>query len=223
MLSSIRLSSALEWIDSNDILADIGCDHGYLAIAALNKGIEFVQLIDNKQGPLDVAYQNLDKNGLLNQQNVLLTLSDGLDLIDEKINTVAILGMGGELISRILENGKTKINNIDKFILEANTKINFLREYLFNNNYLIISEKIVKENNKYYELLLVKKSDQKPNFDQKDIMFGPILRTIQPELFKEKWLKIFQKYQTIIKTSTADVPKIKAELTLIKEVLNIQE
>ena len=44
----IRLNAALDWIDCNDLLADIGCDHGYLAIEALKKGVPFVQLIDEK-------------------------------------------------------------------------------------------------------------------------------------------------------------------------------
>ena len=46
MGSLVRLNAALDWIDLNDRLADIGCDHGYLAIEALKKGIPFVQLID---------------------------------------------------------------------------------------------------------------------------------------------------------------------------------
>ena len=35
----IRLNAALDWIDCNDLLADVGCDHGYLAIEALKKGV----------------------------------------------------------------------------------------------------------------------------------------------------------------------------------------
>ena len=57
----IRLNAALDWIDCNDLLADVGCDHGYLAIEALKKGVPFVQLIDNKEGPLNVAISNLKK------------------------------------------------------------------------------------------------------------------------------------------------------------------
>lgn len=221
MLSSKRLLTALEWIEPNETFADIGCDHGYLAIAALEKGVKFVQLIDNKQGPLDVAFSNLSKKGLINQSNVRLTLGDGLKHLDERVRVVAILGMGGELITKILTEGTKKISNIKYFILEANTKIAYLRKYLFTNNYLIEKEKIVKENNKYYEILLVKKTDQIQIFDQKDLMFGPILRYEQSELFKEKWLKIYHKYLLIIKSSKVDVPKITEEVSLIKEVLEL--
>ena len=53
-----RLEKVSELIDKFDLLADIGCDHGYLGIMALNKGVKFVQFIDNKIGPLNQAKKN---------------------------------------------------------------------------------------------------------------------------------------------------------------------
>ena len=102
----IRLNAALNWIDCNDLLADVGCDHGYLAIEALKKGVPFVQLIDNKEGPLNVAVSNLRKYDY--DSKTKFTLSSGLLDLDQKVTCVAILGMGGELISQILEDGKSK-------------------------------------------------------------------------------------------------------------------
>ena len=95
-----RLETAAAWLDSDDILADIGCDHGYLAIYAINNGVKHVQLVDNKKGPLDVAYKNMEEAGY--QSEVTFTLSDGLSALEEDVNAVSILGMGGDLISKIL-------------------------------------------------------------------------------------------------------------------------
>ena len=174
MGSLVRLNAALDWINIDDTLADVGCDHGYLAIEALNKGISFVQLIDNKEGPLAVAKKNLSQYDFSNKTK--FTLASGLLELDSKINCVAILGMGGELIISILEDGKEKSRNVTKFILEANTKVPSLRKYLFDNKYEIISEKIVKENNKYYELILCKKTNDFIKYNNLDIEFGPILK-----------------------------------------------
>lgn len=219
MSSMIRLFQALDWIDNNDSLADIGCDHGYLAIEAIKKGVSFVQLIDNKQGPLDSAKKNLEKNDLLNSQNVLLTLASGLTNLDERIDTVAILGMGGELIAQILEEGESKINNVNKFILEANTKNHILRKFLFDHKYEIIEEKIVKENRKFYELILARKTDVLIDYDDCDLIFGPCLKREKSPLFKEKWLKIYQDYQKILNNSNKHLEKILYESKLIEEVL----
>ena len=213
----IRLNAALNWIDCNDLLADVGCDHGYLAIEALKKGVPFVQLIDNKEGPLNVAVSNLRKYDY--DSKTKFTLSSGLLDLDQKVTCVAILGMGGELISQILEDGKTKSNNVEKFILEANTKISFIREYLFNNNYEIISEKIVKENSKYYELILCKKTNVSIKYDIYDLMFGPVLRKEKSPLFVEKWTKVSNDYKRIIKKSSLKPIKLIEECKLIEDVI----
>lgn len=47
MLSK-RLNKVLTYINNTDKLVDVGCDHGYLAIEAINKGVKLVQLVDNK-------------------------------------------------------------------------------------------------------------------------------------------------------------------------------
>ena len=122
----VRLNSALDWIDVNDNLADIGCDHGYLADLAIKKGVPFVQLIDNKEGPLNVARKNLSQYNFTDQTK--FTLASGLLELDPKVTCVAILGMGGELIASILEEGMHKAFNVNKFILEANTKVPLLRK-----------------------------------------------------------------------------------------------
>ena len=213
----IRLNAALNWIDCNDLLADVGCDHGYLAIEALQKGVPFVQLIDNKEGPLNVAVSNLRKYDY--DSKTKFTLSSGLLDLDKKVTCVAILGMGGELISQILEDGKSKSKNVEKFILEANTKISFLRKYLFDNNYEIVSEKIVKENNKYYELILCKKTNVSIKYDDFDLMFGPVLRKEKSPLFVEKWTKVLNDYKRIIEKSSLKPIKLLEECKMIEDVL----
>lgn len=210
-----RLETAAAWLDSDDILADIGCDHGYLAIYAINKGVKHVQLVDNKKGPLDVAYKNMEEAGY--QSEVTFTLSDGLSALEEDVNAVSILGMGGDLISKILEDGKNKISNVNKFILGANTKVTSLRRYLNDNNYTIVDEVIVKEKNKYYELIKTIKALNSKKLSDLDIMMGPILRIKKDAIFLEKWQGVYQNYQKII--DKKDVTDIKKKMKLIEEVL----
>ena len=213
----VRLNSALDWIDVNDNLADIGCDHGYLADLAIKKGVPFVQLIDNKEGPLNVARKNLSQYNFTDQTK--FTLASGLLELDPKVTCVAILGMGGELIANILEEGMHKAFNVNKFILEANTKVPLLRKYLVCNKFEIVSEKIVKENNKYYELILCEKTDKLIQYNDLDLEFGPVLRKEKSPLFIEKWTNVYNKYQGIIKKSDITPDKLVAYCKMIEEVL----
>lgn len=217
MSSFVRLNAALDWITTSDYLADIGCDHGYLAIDALKKGIPFVQLIDNKEGPLSVAKKNL--SGYNFEEQVEFTLASGLVELRDDINCVAILGMGGELICDILEEGKHKLKNLTKIILEPNTKSRTLRQYLFDNSFEIMSEKIVKENDKFYELILCKKSSSPIKYNHLDVLFGPVLRKEKNPIFIEYWSFLKDKYIKIINNTKNPPKKLIEELAYIEEIL----
>ena len=86
MSSLVRLNSALDWIDIDDKLADIGCDHGYLADLAFKKGVSFVQLIDNKEGPLNVAKKNLYELVLNDEETALVLTACKLAVAEEEKN-----------------------------------------------------------------------------------------------------------------------------------------
>ena len=51
-----RLKTIVQFINEKDIVADIGCDHGYLLKMAIeDKNILKGYAIDNKIGPLNCA------------------------------------------------------------------------------------------------------------------------------------------------------------------------
>lgn len=151
---SIRLQQVLEYISSNDRLADIGCDHGYLTIGAIEKGVRFVQLIDNKEGPLTIAKKNLKQ--FENMAQVIYTHADGLANLDNLVNVVCICGMGGDLIYNIINDNLVKAKGLDFLILQPNSKVEKLREKMANLKFEIIDEQIVYDKKKYYQIIKVK-------------------------------------------------------------------
>lgn len=195
-MNSVRISKACEWIDMKDFLADVGCDHGYLAIEALKKGVSFVECIDNKQEPLDMAISNISLTPYFNL--VKFSCSSGLLDLDDSINCVAILGMGGHLISQILEEGKHKIKPEMKFILGANTKVSILRHYLSTHGFKIEDEAIVFEKGKFYELIRATKNKDSVALSRVEESMGPILIKKKDPLFIKKWQKEIDKNNKII-------------------------
>ena len=88
---SKRIKVVCSHIEPYKIIADVGCDHGYLIKEAFDKyNIEFAYAIDNKIGPLESA-----KNNLMDYKNVEFSLSDGLTDLKEDVEVVVIAGMGG--------------------------------------------------------------------------------------------------------------------------------
>ena len=125
-----RLKTILKYIDNKDIVADIGCDHGYLIKLAIEeKNIIKGYAVDNKHGPLNSARKNLK-----NYKNVEFILSDGLkNVSNTDINCVVIAGMGGMLINSIISDSIDKFNKIDKLILCPNRNIDKVRSFLNEN------------------------------------------------------------------------------------------
>ncbi len=103
----MRLSKRLEFIadhiDKVISLSDIGTDHGYIPLYALNKGLcEKAIASDINKDPLDKARLNALLEGMGDELE--FRLGGGLDPIKEgEVQAVIIAGMGGNLIKDILE------------------------------------------------------------------------------------------------------------------------
>lgn len=202
-----RLEKLVQYINENDIVADIGCDHGYLLKLAIDeKKIKKCYAIDNKVEPLNSAKNNLKKYNC-----VEYVLSDGLkNITSNDINCVVIAGMGGVLITQIIDDSINKFKNIDKMILCPNRNSEKIRKYLCDNNFSIVDEEIIYEDNKYYETIVVKHGIMK--LTEKEIIFGPILLKNKDDNFLSKWNIYYNKIK--------DIPLKKREAILIEEVLN---
>ena len=90
-------------------IIDVGCDHALLDIYLLqnNPNLKLVAS-DNKEQPLENAKKNILKYSFLNKIEVCL--KDGIENIDEFIDTIVISGMGEETIVDILEKDKKELN-----------------------------------------------------------------------------------------------------------------
>ena len=218
---SIRLQQVLKYISSDDYVADIGCDHGYLTIAAIEKGVKFVQLIDNKEGPLKVAKKNLQQ--FENIALVIYTHADGLSNLNHLINVACICGMGGDLIYHIIENSLAKAQNLDFLILQANSKVEFLRENLANLKFEIMDEQIVYDKKKYYQIMQVKYNPQMLPLSKKQILFGPILLEKRNQIFLDYLYNKLITMNAIIENKTIssdNLSQLKEKKEMIEEVLN---
>lgn len=208
MKISKRIQKIIEYIDVEDSVADIGCDHGYLGLGCLEKGIKFLQNIDNKKGPLTTAMKNLSDYQM--NDNVIYTLCDGLDNLDSRVDTIVISGMGGDLINQIINRNLEKAKKLKKIIIVAHTKLFLLRKELTKNFY-IIDETIISEKNKLYEIIIFKPNGEaKTNYNYDDCLLGPIQKIKKEDLFIDKWNSRLEEIEKILKNTTnADLEKEK--------------
>ena len=138
-----------------ECVADVGCDHGYVSIYLVQKGIAKRAIaMDVRQGPLSMAKENISQMGL--SDRIDTRLSDGLTCLkDGEADGLVIAGMGGRLIMSILEHLDISSLRIKMALLQPQSELELFREYLGSKGYGIIDERIVLDDGKYYFPMLV--------------------------------------------------------------------
>ena len=151
-----RLLKISSLVDEWKKVADIGTDHGYIPVYLLkNNKIDYAILADVNKGPLENAKKEVRHNKL--DDKVDLRLGSGLEVLNQnEVDEVIIAGMGGMLISELLEAKKSVSQTVDKLILQPMQAQNELRKYLYNNGYEILNEVLVKEDFRIYEIIVAK-------------------------------------------------------------------
>ncbi len=150
---SPRLKTIASFVNSNTTVADIGTDHGYIPVYLVeNKISSKVIATDINEGPLNSAKSIVTEKGLSNY--IHTRLGNGLSVLDiGEVDTVIIAGMGGKLITEILDKSSHIANSINYFIFQPMIGSTILRRYIYKNGYKIIDEKLAFESGRIYEII----------------------------------------------------------------------
>lgn len=198
---SVRLETVASFVPENARLADIGSDHAYLpCVLAARDVISYALAGEVVKGPFESAAEQIRTSGV--GDRVSARLGDGMDVIEpsDHINVVTICGMGGDLISKILEKGRLngKLVGVERLILQPNNGEKKLREWLIGHQFKIIDETILEENGKIYEIIVAENADTTENYSDLEYSFGRFLLQEKNETFRKKWLSEIDKCQYIL-------------------------
>lgn len=194
---SPRLQAVANFVPVGARLADIGSDHAYLPVNLLmNDHIKYAIIGEVSQGPLDNARHELQKRRVSNRAEG--RLADGLLAVndEDEIDTVTIAGMGGILISDILEASSQRHQSFNTLILQPNTDEAIVRRWLMAHHYQIIGENIVQEDTHFYEIIVAVPGEQV--LSELDVEFGPFLRIEKTATFVAKWQKEIDRITVIL-------------------------
>ena len=149
-----RLAAAAAFARKGARAADIGTDHASLPIYLVGNGIAPCALAcDINSGPLNAAKKNISTAGLSHKIDTLLT--DGLNGIDFfNPDDIYILGMGGELIWRIIDDSQISRCAGVRLILQPMTHAHDLRKGLFENGFNIVDETLVRDRDRVYQIII---------------------------------------------------------------------
>lgn len=195
---SKRLERVSKYIVPNGTLADIGSDHAYLPCYAIENGLTSKAIAGEVvEGPYQSAKSNVAERNLASQVDV--RLGSGLSVLTfGEVDSITICGMGGTLISQILEEGKVKLSGSERLILQPNINAESIREWLEINQWKLIAEEILEEDEKIYEILVAEKKEF-TNLSDAEMLMGPFLIKEKNQVFTKKWSGELDHYKNIIK------------------------
>ena len=218
---SARLACVASLVPAGARVADIGSDHAYLPAALVLDGkIDFAIAGEVVKGPYENAVREIKDHQLEGQ--VIPRLADGLAAIEpaDKVDTITIAGMGGSLIASILEKDKNKLTGIKRLVLQPNVGESQLREWLMNNYYQIMNEKIIEEDNHIYEIIVAEPSVVLFRYSKYELDFGPFLLENKGPVFRKKWQEYLQREAHVIdQMQKAQQPPVK-KINEINEFLS---
>ena len=194
-----RLLKIASLVSKGKTIADIGTDHGYIPVYLLNKGtIPFAILADVNKGPLENARKEVRHNNLTDKTD--LRLGSGIEVLKKgEVDEIIIAGMGGILISELLEANKEVAHSVDKLILQPMQAQEELRKYLLSNGYEIVNDVLVKEDFRIYEIIETKYTG-KNTIVENEIYYEVSKKLIENNdpLLKEFIDKKIYKYNSIV-------------------------
>lgn len=217
---SRRLTALAEWVPEGARLADIGTDHALLPVYLAKAGkITYAVAGDVHAGPAEAARRQVAEAGL--DEIISVRLGDGFHVLAPgEVDTVCIAGMGGSLIARLLIEAGNRLDGVRTLVLSPHGAEDRVRQWLRDNSFVLVNERLLEEEGIIYTLLKAVLSDgcqadaEKANeeiYDPKLLApcvpsmsvhlqyeMGPLLLRNPDETFYFKWNEEMRKREKMV-------------------------
>ena len=200
-------------MEKRETLLDVGCDHGYLGIEAVRRGIVKKAICsDVRKGPLERAKAHILEAGLADK--IELRLVSGMNGFGRgEADLVVIAGMGGMLMGQILETAwadpENGIHELHQMILEPQSDLPFFRELIRRSPMKIRDEILVQDRGKWYFIFDVCPKDSVKTQEEEDSFFSFSLLRRKDCLYRQYLEKVLQKNESLLTSMTEEGENLK--------------
>lgn len=231
-MSNMQISYRLERVASNvhygKVVADIGCDHGFTSIYLIeNKLAEHIIAMDINKGPLERAAAHVKEYHM--EDDIELRLSDGAkELKPCEADTLLISGMGGILITKILNDSREVVQNAKELVLSPQSDVELVRKCIHEMGFSIENEEMLIDQGKFY--IVIRAVAGKEKYDcEEDYIYGKKLAENKDKVFgqflikeRERVTKVLNKLNSMSLSEKAYMKKkeIEREYDMILRMIN---
>ena len=167
-----RLRTAYDLFPQCAYGADIGSDHGKLALAlVLGNRCSRIAVTDISPVSLEKAEKLFGQFRLLTRADFLL--GDGLSVLQTRPEAISICGMGGKTLTGILERGFDRVQGA-ALILSPQTEISKVRRFLYASlSYHLTDERCLRCGGRHY--VVMRAEPGKAALSPVEAELGPVL------------------------------------------------
>ena len=168
-MTDARIDAMINFVREGSRVADVGADHGYFSIELVKSGrATFVTATEKNTQPLEAARKNISAAGL--EKNIETRHGDGLKILSAgEVDTICIAGMGGALITKILDESPEVVQSARQLILQPMNASEKVRTWLNENDWAVDDEDLAEVAGIIYEIIsAVKISEVVPKKFKRD-------------------------------------------------------
>lgn len=229
---SKRLFMSASMVSKGSRVADIGCDHAHTSIWLVQQGIaKSCIAMDLRKGPLSRADENIRMCRCENE--IQTRLSDGLTALKPgEADCILITGMGGSLMTRILNNGYDCVEKACELVLQPQSDRGAVRRFIYSHGFCISEERCCKDYGKFYiSIHAVKGQFSEAPYSESEFEYGRILSAagdpVYGDYLKDEYRKALLVKQQLEENKTDKarerLPEFLNGLDLLKQAVNKYE
>ncbi|HKM35593.1 MAG TPA: class I SAM-dependent methyltransferase [Lachnospiraceae bacterium] len=218
---SKRMKTVADMVTPGSVVADVGCDHGFVSIYLYEEKIApKVLAMDVRKGPLERAEEHIRGCGYTSY--IETRLSDGVkELLKGEADTLICAGMGGRLMAKILDEGYEKVKIMKELILQPQSDLPFFRKFLRTHQFKIIKESMLKEEGKYY--VVIKAAYAQGELTNADAELQKIYDSFGPCLVREKDSVLQEYLGLLLERNQSILARIEEHQDSSRKRIRIQE
>ena len=207
-----RQKAIIDFLPHCTCIADIGCDHGKLGAYILLSGLV------RKLISCDISAPSLQKARDLARElglhNMEFRCGDGMKVLEDgEVDCAIIAGMGGSTILEIISQASCRPEHI---IVQPMNGIKDLKESLAASGYHIKDETVVKEDKRFYRVLLLEKG---AGTNTEDELIFPMPAIIRGDEACREYLEHKLSIYSDAVNKAVDKQELERKMELIKEKL----
>jgi tRNA (adenine22-N1)-methyltransferase len=158
--NSKRIDSLIQLVPaSSQVVWDLCCDHGHIGLGIIETHVKMNLIFVDQVVPIIEKLKSR-----LNPINASVVCKSAtlVNFEHSEKCTFLIAGVGGDLAIKIIQQIlRTNLSTDNSFIISPHNRITLVREYLKSTKLKLRKEILVKDNNKFYEMLLLDFSSDK--------------------------------------------------------------